>query len=281
MNPTRSAKAAYVAAFLFGALIAFLITRPLRAADTFRLDRIGIVQFSALGSDRLRLRTGVLDLQGRIQWRFPTEMARPANTPDWALDRPLINVNAWLAYYGLGSGATQGFELQLGAVSIPIGTDTYKAIGVNPDFPFHDGALINLSTRATLVNGSDEIIAGFVIENRPRAVLVRVIGPGLTRFGVTNAATDPFLAVKQNGQTLHANDNWSSHPDADLVARVSTRAGAFPLDHGSRDAARVLILPPGVYTLHATSANVASGGGNVLLEIYQLTADDNYDSESQ
>ncbi len=273
MKSLRSDRASYLAAFLLGALLALLLNWPAHAADPFRLDRVGVIRLTALGPDKLLTQQGVLHLSGETEWRPAFEMARPANTPDWALNRPLITVDAYLAYHSLGFGALQGFELQEGAVTIPIGDQFYKAIAVNPEPYINDGKLINLSTRATLAGAGDEIIAGFVIERRTRAVLVRAVGPGLAKFGVSNALADPFLTVKQNGETLHTNDDWSAGPDAGLIAAAAARAGGFPLEAGSKDAARVLVLPPGVYTVHATTAGPAIAGGSVLVEVYSLPDD--------
>jgi hypothetical protein len=277
MTSQRSAKANYVAAFLLGALIALLLNWPARAADPFRLDRIGVVRLTAVGAEKLRTQQGVLLLSGEVNWRPGTEIARPANTPDWALDRPLITIEAFQAYHILGLYALQGFMLEEGAQTILIGDKAYKAIGRNPEPYMFDGALINLSTRATLAGAGDEVVAGFVIEQRARPVLIRAVGPGLAKFGVGNAVSDPFLSVKQNGQTVHFNDDWSTRPDAGLIAAATAHAGAFPLESGSHDAARVLVLEPGAYTVHATTAGPAIAGGSVLVEIYRLPDDAIYD----
>jgi hypothetical protein len=276
MNLTRSPRATYVAAFILGALIALLLFTPARGADPFRLDRVAIVRFTPLGADRLTRQTGVLHVDGHIQWRFSTEVARPASTPDYALNRPLILGTAWSAYFSLGTFVLSGFMLEEGGINITVGTEIFKAVTPNPEPYMFDGRVINLSTRATLGAAGDEIVAGFVIEGRPRPVLVRVIGPGLTRFGLTNAAADPRLSLRQNGQALLASDNWSSEANASLIAAASAHVGAFPLETGARDAASVVTLAPGVYTLHAQSVNPALGGA-VLLEIYSLPDDAIYD----
>lgn len=274
-----SRKPSLIAALLLAALIGLLAAHPTRAADLFRLDRIAIVRFAPVGTDQLSVQQGLLTLKGPTQWRPATRIARPANTPDWALNRNLISVEAWAAYHALGFGALDGYILEEGAMTIFIGDKGYKAVAVDAELVSYrtDGRLINLSTRAVLAGVGDEITAGFVIENRPRAVLVRVVGPGLARFGVSNFASDPFLSVQRNGQTLHFNDNWSTRPDAGLIAGATAHAGAFPLDSGSADAARVLVLQPGAYTVHATTAGPAIRGGAVLIEIYSLPDDAVYD----
>ncbi|HRE84643.1 MAG TPA: hypothetical protein PLN52_26620, partial [Opitutaceae bacterium] len=60
--------------------------------------------------------------------------------------------------------------------------------------------LINLSTRA-FADGSRPMVAGFVIAADPSAtartkrVLVRVLGPTLSRFGVTGVLEDPIMTL--------------------------------------------------------------------------------------
>jgi hypothetical protein len=282
MSPRRSSPTlASLGSWLLAALLGLLAGLPVHAGDLFRLDRIGIVRFTPAGPGRLAMQTGLLPLQGPIQWRPASEIDRPANTPEWALNRTLVTVDAWLAYHALGFGALDGFVLEEGAVTIRVGEKDYKAVAVDPESVAYrtDGRLINISTRAVLADAGDEVVAGFVIENRPRAVLVRVIGPGLAKFGVSNFAPDPFLSVKRNGQTQHFNDNWSTRPDVALIAAASAHAGAFPLENDSADAARVLILAPGAYTVHATTAGPAIRGGAVLLEIYSLPDDAVYEGE--
>ena len=82
------------------------------------------------------------------------------------------------------------------------------------------------------------------------------------------------LEIKRNGQTIHDNDDWSWSPvAAGQVNQATGRVGAFPLDPGSRDAARVAVLPPGAYTLHAKIPGIGIASGTVLLEIYLLPND--------
>jgi hypothetical protein len=63
----------------------------------------------------------VLDLGGDVTWRDTQTTARPANAPEWALNRHLVNVNAWLAFHNLGGNATANFKIRGGAAHVPIG----------------------------------------------------------------------------------------------------------------------------------------------------------------
>jgi hypothetical protein len=273
MISLHSQRSSYVAAFILGALIALLITRPARSAEPFRLDRVAIVQFTDGGDGNLRRHSGVLEVDGRITWRMAFDFPRPANTPDWALGRNLIPNPAWLAYHQLGFRALENFELREGGMRFSIGNEEFHFVAASPLAAVASGRMINISTRARIVSGGDQVIAGFVIEERPRMVLVRAVGPSLARFGVAGPAPDPFLSVKRNGVTLQFNDNWGTHPEAAEVRAAAVQVGAFPLDEGSRDAARLLVLPPGSYTAHVETASPDVQGGTVLVEIYSVPDD--------
>lgn len=268
MSTIRSIKSAYFAAFIFGALIALALAVPARSAEPFRLDRVAIVRFTDIGEGKLRRQQGILMIEGRVQWRGSFDLPRPANTPDWALDRALITPEGWLSYYNLGFGAVDNFELTDGSVRFRIGEESYHFIAPRETPYLAAGRVINLSTRTRLAGNGDAVIAGFVIEDRPRTVLVRGIGPGLARFGVAQPAPNPFLSIKRNGQTILFNDDWNARPDADAVRQATARVGAFPLDEGSRDAAYLAVLAPGAYTVHVEPAAPNLPGGEVLIEIY-------------
>jgi hypothetical protein len=112
------------------------------------------------------------------------------------------------------------------------------------------------------------LIPGFVITGpQAKRVLVRAAGPGLAGFGVSGTLADPRLTVlNQAGATVAANDDWSSAANlTDLIA-VATKVGAFAFTPGSRDAAALLTLEPGAYTVQVRGA--ADATGVALVEIY-------------
>jgi hypothetical protein len=269
MNSLRLSRTTSVAACLAAALFACIVMLPARAAESFRLDRIGIVRFTHGDEGMLRRHSGILHQDGRISWRTMGEVPRPANTPDWALGRTLISNVAWLTYRALGTTALDNFELTDGTVRFSIGEESYHFVAPNPFGYIASGRMVNLSTRARLAAG-DDVIAGFVIDERPRVVLVRAVGPGLAQFGVAEPASDPLLSVRHNGQTLQFNDNWWTQPDAPQVRQAAVMVGAFPLEENSRDAASLLLLPPGVYTVHVETVSPDVPGGQVLVEVYSV-----------
>src|SRR5688572_10235568 len=145
MNTIRSIKSTDAAAFFLGGLIALLVAAPARSAETFRLDRIAIVQFSPTADGQLLLRNGVLDLAGQVAWRGSQAIARPSNTPAWALNRNLVNVTTWLAFHSLGGLATADFEIQEGGVRATIGDQNYLAVAPREGALVATGKLMNIS----------------------------------------------------------------------------------------------------------------------------------------
>ncbi|MFO1449703.1 MAG: hypothetical protein U1F61_16215 [Opitutaceae bacterium] len=243
------------------------------AAELFRLDRIAITRYTEAGQGKLSLQSGVLLLNGSLRWRPAIVIDRPAGTPDYALNRTLVSVSNWLAYYNLGSAAVSNFELLENSVKIFVGDNSYYAVGIREDAAFANGRVVNLSTRLRLSGPGDSAIAGFIITERPRSVLIRAVGPGLTAFGVTNPLANPFLSVQRNGQTQVYNDNWWDQLGRAEVETATATVGAFPLTVGSADAARVVTLVPGAYTVLVESATASSTGGTVLIEVYDIPAD--------
>ena len=72
------------------------------------------------------------------------------------------------------------------------------------------------------------------------------------------------------------NDDWGQQTGgAQQVAQIrqaTTRAGAFPLQENSADAAVLATLPPGLYTAQAVlAANSTVPSGVVLIEVYDVT----------
>ncbi|MEZ5276883.1 MAG: Ig-like domain-containing protein [Opitutaceae bacterium] len=132
--------------------------------------------------------------------------------------------------------------------------------------------LRSLATRGPVGAGKN-LIGGFVISgNSPKRVLVRGIGPGLSRFGVADAlnSTRLLLIHEVDGEDVTIGDNsgWSSDPQAGLIAEVAATVGAFALDPDSSDSALLLWLEPGAYTF-IVQPGTAGQTGTALVEVYQ------------
>lgn len=130
--------------------------------------------------------------------------------------------------------------------------------------------LINLSTRGLVGTGSDAMTSGFVLAGaQSHRLLIRGVGPTLAALGVTGALPDPMLRVRDAaGVTVAANDNWETNDNASAVRDAAAAVGAFALPAGAKDAALLIELPPGAYTVLLAGAD--GGAGTGLLEIYEL-----------
>jgi len=139
-----------------------------------------------------------------------------------------------------------------------------------------DARLVNISTRGIASVGENVMIPGFVISPEgPKTVLVRVAGPVLAEppFSVPGTLEDPKLIVFRQEPgglpptRLFENDDWGDAPDPEFVAQTAQQVGAFAFAEGSADAALVLTLEPGVYTM-VGSAPDAQSAGVVLVEVF-------------
>lgn len=131
--------------------------------------------------------------------------------------------------------------------------------------------LSNLSLRGMGGSGDQVIVTGFIVSgNAPRRMLVRAVGPELAGFGVDGSMSNPEVSLFRTkdgvATEIARNDDWSEN--AELVARISGKVGAFPMTPGSRSAAVVVWLAPGTYTAHARSAD--NTNGIVIVEVYEV-----------
>lgn len=128
--------------------------------------------------------------------------------------------------------------------------------------------LNNIATRGFVGTGGNIMIAGFVISGEgAKTILVRAIGPTLSAFGLTGLLGDPQLAIYRGTESILANDDWSVGNTATTTASVATQVGAFALPSGSKDAAFVVTLPAGAYTVQVSG--VSNTTGLALVEIYE------------
>lgn len=132
------------------------------------------------------------------------------------------------------------------------------------------GYMVNQSSRGEITVDQEVLIAGFAVSGTAtRRALIRAVGPTLAEFGVTAAVSDSELKVFDSAQNeIAANDNWSESGDASEIASAAETLGAFALGEGSADAAVLIDLSPGAYTVHARG--VGGAVGTVLLEVYFL-----------
>jgi hypothetical protein len=128
-------------------------------------------------------------------------------------------------------------------------------------------ALVNASTRAYVGTGDAVLIVGFVIDGAGELpLLIRAVGPTLGGLGVSGALADPTLSLYRGSTLLASSDNWTSGPAAGDLAQAASAVGAFALAAGSRDAAVLVTLPAGSYTVVVNGGGVATG--TALVELY-------------
>jgi hypothetical protein len=132
------------------------------------------------------------------------------------------------------------------------------------------GRLVNLSTRTSIAYLGDSFTLGFVLTGKERAtVLVRGVGPTLSRFRVTEPLPAPRLEIYRGNNLLAANEGWDASATAGEIVAATAAVGAFALPRGSLDTAVLLSLEPGAYT--ATLKSINGAVGEVLAEIYDVS----------
>ncbi|PAW61823.1 MAG: hypothetical protein B9S34_16000 [Opitutia bacterium Tous-C1TDCM] len=131
--------------------------------------------------------------------------------------------------------------------------------------------LVNTAIRARVGTGADVLIPGFVVgPGAPKTLLLRAVGPtlGAAPFNVPGVLAQPGLTLFVGSQAVAANRGWNGAANAAEIRAAAARVGAFALPEGSRDAALLVTLPPGSYTLQVAGENNATG--NVLVELYEV-----------
>ncbi len=143
------------------------------------------------------------------------------------------------------------------------------------------GKFANLSTRAQVGGAAGVLTPGFVITpgTGTRKLLIRAAGTSLTQFGVPGALSNPVLTLTRIGTpptTVATTDDWSrpvgaGAAPADVLSGAFAQAGAFAFQPNSTDAALLVDLVAGNYSVQATGVGGATG--IALVEVYDLTPD--------
>jgi hypothetical protein len=151
-----------------------------------------------------------------------------------------------------GIGATSGIAL----------AEIYDADGALPVT-----SLVNISARANVGTGGNILIAGFVIEgSQPVTLLLRGVGPtlGIAPFNVAGVLAQPQIDLfNSSSVNIGSNAGWNNNA---ALSAAFAATGAFALPAGSADAAMLVTLPAGGYTLQLSGVNGSTGIG--LVEVY-------------
>ncbi|MDX2187333.1 MAG: hypothetical protein SFV32_10395 [Opitutaceae bacterium] len=130
--------------------------------------------------------------------------------------------------------------------------------------PITGGRPINLSVLGRAGIGADTLTAGFVIEGEgAKSVLIRASGPSLSKFNVSGLQ-DPALKLYRGESLIAENDDWNS-----ALATTFAAVGAFDWANGSKDAALLQDLTPGLYSAQVTNGDTS--GRQALLEVYDVS----------
>ena len=223
-------------------------------------------------------RFGVSDTLEDPQLRLVRGGATIAANDDWGTNpnkSEIVTTARAVGAFGLTDGSKDAallVDLAPGSYTVPTGgaaggtgvaiVELYDADTGEPP-----ANLINISNRGFVGVGDKVMIPGIVVSDEgPRTFLFRAVGPGLTQFNVSGVLADPVLTVFRGTTAILTNDNWSDAPGAGTTASVTSSVHAFSLAQGSLDAAFVITLPPGSYTVLATGKNF--GTGVALVEVY-------------
>ncbi len=241
------------------------------AAAPLRLHEIAVSRFSRTADSRVRLELGHLGADRQFRVAQTHHIAPPPGLPDAVLGKFVVASEAWIAFESLGPAAVANFvRTNGGAAHLITGIPHYE-VETSPAAVVRVAPVINLSTRGPLAaGGAPSLVGGFVVDGPPgttRRVLLRAVGPSLRAFGVTDAAPNPRLTLHDADKPINTNDDWAAGPDGPLLADVAAQVGAFPLLPAGRDAALLVDLAPGLYTV-AAAAEPGSAGGTAVIEIY-------------
>lgn len=260
-----------------------ILTTLTDATDTFTIGAV-VGGASTIGPKPLLVRAagpsltalGVTDVVNDPKLEVFTGATKVGENDDWGGDPATVAAMDRVGAFAFSSPLSRDAAISLpalarGASSARIsGTGAGTVLAELYDASTAD-AFLATTPRLTKVwilkNIGAGVTAGFVIGgNTERTVLIRAIGPTMeTLFGIEGAIADPRLALYSGQTQLAANDNWGGDP---TLAAISARSGAFPLPAKSRDAALLLTLQPGAYTLNVAGTDGLSG--IALIEIYEV-----------
>jgi hypothetical protein len=125
----------------------------------------------------------------------------------------------------------------------------------------------NIATRGVVSSGAP-MIAGFVVTQYAKTVLIRGVGPTLASFGVTTACPDTQISLFSGQTVIAANQDWGQAANPSEAATAASFVGAFPLATGGKDAAMLVTLEPGPYTVLVGPQGAV--GGEALVEVYEV-----------
>jgi hypothetical protein len=135
----------------------------------------------------------------------------------------------------------------------------------------NSGNPTNISTRGFVESSNNILIAGIIIKDADKKIIVRAIGPELTPYGIANALADPTLALFDSTNALIAtNNDWQTTQIGGIItsSQVTEIQNSGFAPTSSSESAIIATLPPGNYTAFVQGANATTGVA--LVEVYVL-----------
>jgi hypothetical protein len=217
----------------------------------------------ALQAPTIRLMSGGTEIATNTGWATSSDAAEIDEVTVAVGAEPLDPVKADSALLATVPPGT--YTVHLSGVGGTTGVGLVEVYDADEDTS--GSKLINVSARAQVGVGEEILIPGFVLGgDGPRRLLVRAVGPGLGQFGVTGFLENPQLIVYQGGAPIDGNDDWEANSDVAAIQAATTAVGAEPLAADSLDAALLVQLEPGAYTVHVRG--VGGTEGVALVEVY-------------
>jgi hypothetical protein len=124
--------------------------------------------------------------------------------------------------------------------------------------------LANIATRAFVQTGDNVMIGGLIVSGSgPKKVILRAIGPSLSKFGISNPLQDPVLELHDSiSGSVVSNDNWIDASNKQAIIDSGLAPG------NNLESAILITLNPGIYTAVIHGAN--NGTGAAVVEAYDL-----------
>jgi len=159
-----------------------------------------------------------------------------------------LKSNGSVTCWGAGKTNT-GINEEYGQSVVPVDS------GVTTGTPTVTTKLDGISTNA-FITPANKMIAGVLVSGGTKRLMVRVSS--------VDGAVDPLLEIVTypDRKPLGSNDSWATDPAAaELTQKKLAPARAT-------DAAIIINLPPGLFTMEVSSKNGGSGAG--IIEVYDM-----------
>ncbi len=195
-----------------------------------------------------------------------------AANDDWAGDAAVVSATATVGAFPFAHAASLDAALVAridGSRTLQVSGPTAGSVIVEA---YDAGAgdsprLTNLSALNFVGPGSDVLIAGFTLTGTAnKTLLLRAAGPSLRALGVSGVLADPRLELFTAASPAVKLAENDTH--APSLAAVAARVGAFAFASGGGDAALLINLPAGGYTVQVSGAD--GGAGVAIVEVYEV-----------